>query len=227
MGILGAITEINSQFRYLGLKQRKNLLLISLTMFFLLFSYPMVRSLMTAIFLDSHGAKNSPLVWIYSVLTLSIVTAFYNGLQERLSIHKLFLMTGLSSIFFFLLGKIFFDNGLLTFAYPLYILKEIYIVLLVHSALGYLNSSVDEKTAKLVYGPLGAVGSLGGILGGFLTISLSQNFPLNTLLYLSMGIITLAIISFWFTDRSFTLKRNQDGHKGESPLHSIGIFQDS
>ena len=135
----------------------------------------MIRSVSTALFLNAFGAKSSPYVWLYSIISLSIVVALYNKFQIKATIHRIFLLVSLSSAFLLLTFFFLAEQGSPYWTYALFVLKEIYIVLLVHSLLGYLNSAISADLAKIIYGPLGAWGSIGGLLGGTLTSQLHQN----------------------------------------------------
>ncbi|TNE98764.1 MAG: hypothetical protein EP326_09340, partial [Deltaproteobacteria bacterium] len=119
---------------------KKTVVSICLVMFTVLFTYPLIRSTTTSMFLDAFGAKSTPVVWLYSIVGLSLCITVYNYFQVRLTAHKLYYWTCSLSVLFFLAGPWFaqFSKFLI---YPLYIWKEIYIVLLVHMSIGYLNKA--------------------------------------------------------------------------------------
>ncbi len=215
------IVEIKNRLLGLSKGEKKNLIVLSLVIFLLLFSYPMVRSVSTAIFLDTFGAKSSPYVWLYSVLGLSVAVALYNRFQVGLTIHRLFLGASLISGCFLVISVWLAEQGYSYWAYALYVAKEVYIVLLVHSVLGYLNSAIDEGVAKIVYGPLGAIGSMGGLLGGLMTSQLAGSLSVEVILRIGALIVLLAGGLFWLTDHSKVLAKSLDDRGKESPLHSI------
>ena len=202
----------------LSSEKKWNLFKVAMVMFLLLFSYPLVRSTTTAIFLSVHGAKASPYAWTYSIILLGIAISLYNKFQVKYSIHRLYGITTFISALFFVIAPYFFKNESFL-PYPLFIWKEVYIVLLVHSALGYLNSSISGSLAKIVYGPLGALGSLGGILGGLSTKYLTQSYSVESILIFGAVIIFLSIFLFSSTDHSVNLGQKEESK--ESPLHSI------
>lgn len=165
-------------------------------------SYPFIRASATALFIQNNGAKNSPLVWLGSVATLSLIVTFYNFFQTRFKIQTLFFISSIGTciglyLFYFLL-----EGGNSFWSYPLFILKEAYIVLLFHMVIGYLNSSIDLKLAKSILGPLGAVGSLGGMFGGIITSSYAKVWGLEVIILIGAALIFLAGCSFWLTDHS-------------------------
>lgn len=85
--------------------------------------------------------------------------------------------------------------------------------MLVHSVLGHLNASVHEEQAKVIYGPLGAVGSIGGILGAFSVSAFVQDWGEQNFLYLGVAIIIL-------TGFVFLKTKNKEVHLVESKSHS-------
>lgn len=207
------LAEIHQAFIGIDRKKKLDLFRLGFSLFLLFFSYPLLRTTTTSLLLTHHGAKASPYAWIYSVVALSVVVTFINGFQNKLrSQYLYFFLSGGTTLLFFLFYFLLTSQGNL-WAYPLYVLKEVYIVLLVHSVLGHLNASVDEGLAKLVYGPLGALGSMGGILGAFLTSALVKSLGESTLLLSGTAIILLTNIFFWFTSEVAIKKDN----KGEKP----------
>ena len=169
MFFIEKIKAIHKQFMELPVTERNRLFQTGLVLFCLLFSYPLFRATTTSLLLSSYGAKGSPYAWVLSVLALSIIVTGINQLQKTKTIHFIFSLTSLSTLFFFVSFYFLLKYTTAFWTYPLYILKEVYIVILVHATIGQLNASVPEKTAELAYGPIGAIGSLGGILGAFLT----------------------------------------------------------
>ena len=100
--------KIIDAFKEASGKEKANFFLVSLSLFFVLFSYPIIRSTTTAMFLQSHGAKNSPLVWLYSVLGLTLVVFLFNKFQRKLKVHRLFYRSVVASSLIFLCLSICF-----------------------------------------------------------------------------------------------------------------------
>ena len=168
--VFKTIKNIHTEFLNLEQKDRKSILLVAFNLFFVLFSYPMIRSVSTAIFVDYYGAKNTPWVWILSVVGLAISVSLFNKWQKKRSVFFLYSNISIITTILFVVFNILYKLGYNFVAYPFAIWKEVYIILLVHLSIGYLNSKVDYRVAKLTYGPLGALGSLGGVLGGSLAV---------------------------------------------------------
>ena len=214
-----SLTAIKGQLAQLSRRERRDLFLVCATMFLILCAYPMVRSVATALFLNASGAKNSPYVWLYSVLALAGTVALYNRFQVRISSRHLFASTALASSV--ALASLVWPAGAgnVYAAYALFIAKEVYIVLLVHLVLGYFNANNSAALAKVVYGPLGACGSIGGVLGGLATGYLAGHFPTELVLILGVVLTLLSGACFWkAADREkFQAKTCEKA----SPLRSI------
>lgn len=221
------ISEIKKQFLGLNSEQKKSLTRICLTLFFLFFSYPLIRATSTALFLEVFKAKSTPQVWVYSVITLSFAIVIFNKFQVKHSVHKLYATISILSFVLFVLFNHFVVQGFEYWVYPLFVWKEVYIVLCVHMALGYMNSILDYETAKIIYGPLGAIGSIGSILGGQVTSLLTKSFVFfsdvgNLASINLMGALLVLISAFiFFEQKEFVLKEDKTKHKKDSPLKSV------
>lgn len=220
MQLKSTIKALGGQISDLNGQEKKHFLILSLVMFSLLFSYPMVRSTTTVFFIESAGAANSPWVWIFSVIALVIMVAIKNYWQTKISSHSMF-----TSIVFFTLvvmsfGIWFYREGSVSATYLMYVCKEVYIVLCVHMILGYLNASMTTTQAKLFYGPLGAIGSLGGIFGGLVTSTLVVYTSPMTILILGLSLLIVAAVAFNFSDHQYNLHLKAES-KEMSPLRSI------
>jgi len=218
--MIKSLIEIKDQLLALSKAEKRNIILLGLAAFLILFSYPLIRSLSTAVFLQHYGAKNSPHVWVWSVVALSLLVSLYNRLQLRWKIHNLYLGTGLFSIAFIATSVLAIEAGLGIFAWPLYVWKEVYIVVMLHMVYGLLNTVVPFRLARIIYGPLGALGSLGGILGGILTSSMAKNSTSLELTMIGVIIIAFSIVAYYTSDH-VPLKDQSKSKKDVSPLGSI------
>lgn len=190
------------------------------TFFLILGTYPMIRTTTTSIYMNFYGGAKTPTVWFYSIVVLSITIFIYNKLYKIFKIQTLFLMTSLLSMIFFVVGTLLVSR-LNWLSYLLFIWKEVYIVLLINLALGYLNESINVAFAKLFYGLVGAVGSIGGILGGVLVHYLTYSFSTEQILIMSSGPLLLGVMSFWSVRFPEVKKSTDDSKVKLSPLKSI------
>lgn len=180
----------NYLVKWLHIDQHKRpvLLWLALTVFALLSGYPLLRSLTTAIFFESAGAKNSPHVWMMTVFVLMASIGLMNRYHHHLKVKGLFHVIGFITIAS-LVFSYFFYPRFLVLSYVLYIVKEVYIVLLLHLAIGLLNAVVTVDEAKKYYGFFGALGSIAGIIGGEWTHSFAQS--LGSFWIMSLGLLSV------------------------------------
>lgn len=213
--------KILDQFKNESPKFKKNLFFLLLAYCCVLFNYPLIRASSTALFFEAYGAKSSPEAWIWSVLALVIAIFVSNYLQTKFHIQRVFGILTLFTVAVFGLGYIFFLNGLAKFpAYTFFVWKEVYIVLQVHLILAYFNNLFDKDSFKKLIGPIGAIGSLGGVLGGLLTTHLSDSFGTSAVVLAGVIVVGLAAIFFLLTTNMEKLREVKE--KPVSPLRSLG-----
>lgn len=214
------ILEIKTQILKLDRATKMNIFVLGMAAFTILFSYPLIRSVSTALFLQEYGAKSSPAVWVWSVLALSLLVTFYNRYQLKWRVHNLYTMTGIFSVIFILFCFYMIQGGHGIYAWPLYVWKEVYIVVMLHMVYGLLNTIVDVKIARILYGPLGALGSLGGVIGGVLTSTLVKAYSEQIVVLVGSVIIIASVVFYLLSDR--VALKGKDSTKAElSPLASV------
>lgn len=195
---------------------KKNLVFFFLAYFLVIFNYPLIRASTTSLFFEAYGAKSTPAAWAWAISFLSVSIYLCNKLQKKQPVQFVFTIASILSAIIFLAGSLSFLQGNKLFAYFSFIWKEICIVIQVHLLLGYANNYFDKKDFRLLVGPVGAIGSLGGIFGGLLTSSLSANG--GTLLVLQVGVafVLLPIVFFLLTKKINNVSAEQ-----KSPVASI------
>ncbi|MBI2519347.1 MAG: hypothetical protein HYV97_02975 [Bdellovibrio sp.] len=205
--------------------KRNGLMALGASLFLVLMSYPVLRSTTTGLFLHYFGAQNSPYVWFYSVLAIMGCVFFYDRAQQRWPLFQLYNVTVLLSVGIFFGGIYLLNLSWGPSAYLLFVWKEAYIVLLVHMIFGVANASLRLEEAKVFYGPLGALGSLGGIFGGLFTGWLTYYFTTETILGIGVLFVILSAIAFYAARGLFgpttIMKVESDTPPTPSPLLSL------
>lgn len=222
---LKKIIDIGQLLQSIDKETRKQLWLINLILFIIFFSYPIIRSTVDATFLDLYGASRSPHVWIYSVIFLTAVVSLYNYLYRHVKVHWLFFWTTMLTIISLIGAQLLIHFGHDIYAYPLYIIKETYIVLLFHMTLGWLNSAIDFNLAKLLYGPIGAVNSLSGIIGGYCTSAFTYYFSTSQILIFGSLTLIIAAVAFIFLSDAGSMKVEEEKDRHETPFKAIAKVQ--
>lgn len=187
---------------------KRNTFLILFTYFLVLFSYPLVRSSTGTLFYEAYSASEYSMASFIGVVVLMALITINNKLQPILGVQKVYLFTGVLTIVGFLGSYFAFTQGIKPAAYALFAIKESYIVLLVHLCLAFANTFYPIDLFKRVIGPIGAVGSVGGIIGGQLTSYLAKksSFGTDSIFFISLGFILLTLIVFYGTKRINTVK---------------------
>lgn len=211
--------KLVEEFRSGSPEFRKSLGFILLAYFFVLFNYPLIRASSTSLFLEAYGAKSSPEAWIWSVLSLTITIFISNKLQTHFVIQKVFAIFTVFTTLLFSVGFVLFDQGYKLPAYSYFVWKEVYIVVQVHLILAYCNIIFSKDMFKKMVGPVGAIGSIGGVLGGLLTTYLSQKFGTTAVVWVGQVFVFLPALFFFVTPS--VLKPQDLKEKNESPLSSL------
>ena len=133
------------------------------------------------------------MVLLFSVVGLS------NLLQQKIQINRLLPILSLVTLIGFCLGLL--NLGRMS-AFFIFSIKEVYIVVLLHLVLGHINHSMNQGQVKSLFGPLGALGSLAGILGGLTTTHLSAKLSSETLFLLGCFVIFLFFVPSFFLEPS-------------------------
>lgn len=192
------ISEMNHRLKNLEKIKRVELLSLCASIFLILFSYPFIRSASEAIFLTQHQAKDSPYVWMLSVLFLGILISVFNNLVKTLSLFKVYLASTILFGALILTSLYFISFYPIIFSYLIFILKEVYIVILLHLIYLYINTHIEVSLAKIVFGPFGAIGSLGGVLGGVLVTTFIKNFSPEWMIFFGVLIFISSLCPFYY-----------------------------
>lgn len=197
----------------------RNLAVICLSYFFVLLNYSVVRAASTTIFYEAYGAKSSPIGWLVAIAVLMAAVTGFNKLQAKIGFHWTFASLGVLSVAIFLFSYVALTLGVRSGAMIQFAWKEVYIVLQVHLMLAYANSSLGRADFLRWVGPIGAMGGLGGTLGGFLTSYVAKGYGTEWTLYAGLVLILIpALMSLLLDKIPGSLAVEQ---KDESPLRSL------
>ncbi|HXH76698.1 MAG TPA: hypothetical protein VNJ08_17135 [Bacteriovoracaceae bacterium] len=204
-------------FRSSDTPSRRNLIFLVLAYFSILFNYPMIRASSTTFFFEAFGAKSSPTAWLWGVIFLSITVFCSNALQSKFSVQKVFFIVSTLSFGIFLISTLAYQNGMKNVTYIPFIWKEIYIVLQIHLLLGYVNNCFKKKDFKLLIGIVGGIGSLGGILGGWVTSFVADRVGTYPVMWIGLVFVMVPALIFMATK----VLPKEDGTKSDSPIASF------
>ena len=198
---------------------KKTTSIIFISYFLILFSYPLMRSVSSALFYDVYTVKEYSLATFIGIIALMFMIGINNKLLGKIGVHKLFILTSSLTIVSLLGAYLGFKAGIKEMALVIFAVKEAYIVLLLHSCLAFTNSYFNLEQLKRLLGPIGGAGALGGIVGGQLTKYMANSYGTEAVFYGSLVIIFAAMVVFNFS--SHIKLKGLSPNKSITPLKAI------
>jgi len=165
---------------------------LSIASFLMMLSYAIVRPSAESLFLASHGSESLPYVWLFVAAAMLCVLYLYNRLIAVTDLISMAGWVSLASALLFLLLIIAHSARIPYSDYAIYVLKDIYVVILVEIFYMYSNSVFPIKSARWLYGYFGALAAAGSVSGNLLIGYLALEF--GTLMALSFTIPILVIL---------------------------------
>ncbi len=172
---------------------------------FTLIGYEFIRSAATVLFKTAYGAENLPLVMAAMPVVVFAGVALYGWILSHLGPRRTLLVTSLGSGMIIFCCYLVVLTGSKWITPILFLVKELYIVLLIEQYWSYINSSVSSETAKKVNGPVTGIAGIGGAVGGSLVAAMAESFGTETMILLS----AVALIPAAFTSNLTYLRHGE------------------
>jgi len=169
--------------------------------FLVLFSYSFIRPVCESLFLSSWGASKMPHVWIISAAAIAAVVWLYNKSVGSNRPYRLYAISNLVAVAFFLLFYFYFSAKNRGFALTAFIVKDIYVVILIEQLWSFCDATFSELKAKTLYGFLAGACSIGGIAASALTVKLAPVLGSNNLLFVGCGALLAGVFLFGHANR--------------------------
>ncbi len=169
--------------------------------FLVLFSYSFIRPVCESLFLSSWGASRMPHVWIISALATAAVVWVYNKFVVSARPSRLFAVSNFLAVAFFLLFYLYFSAKNRGFSLTAFIVKDIYVVILIEQLWTFCDTTFSEKRAKILYGFLAGGCSIGGIVASVLTSELAAVMGSKNLIFVGCGALLLGVWLFTYANR--------------------------
>ncbi len=162
---------------------------------FLLFGYEMVRGPSNALYMKAYGPQNLGLILTVTPPLLAALLFGYNLCLSRLGARKTLAAAGLFSTAALALLRVpAAGNGAWAPA-ALYFIRQAYVVVLIEQYWSFLDSRLSPETARRANGVMTGIGSLGGVLGGYLLGRFSGRLTISDWI-LGSALCTLAAGAF-------------------------------
>ncbi|MBP19347.1 MAG: hypothetical protein CMQ21_10720 [Gammaproteobacteria bacterium] len=169
---------------------------MALAALFTLAGYEFIRSASTVLFKSAYGAENLPLVMAAMPVVVFLGVALYGRILSALGPRRTLLVTSLGSGLLIFTCYLLVVSGSKVVTPFLYLIKELYIVLLIEQYWSYINSSLAPDTAKKLNGPITGIAGFGGALGGTLVGMTAGEWGTEAmLLFASVSVIPAALVS--------------------------------
>ena len=179
--------------------------------FLVLFSYSFIRPVCESLFLSAWGASKMPFVWIISAGATALVVWVYNKFVVSARPSKLYAVSNFMAVAFFLTFYLYFSAKHKGFSLTAFIVKDIYVVILIEQLWTFCDATFKEKPAKILYGFLAGACSIGGIVASVLTSELASVLGSKNLIFVGCGALLLGVWLFTYANRrgAIVLKENR------------------
>lgn len=151
--------------------------------FFLMLAYSVARPVTESLFLEAHTSQSLPRIWILVPLCMFGAVSLYNRVVVRNDLMRLFGYISAITAALFVLLILALKANVPGVYYALYILKDVYVVVLAEIYYSFSNSVFRIKTARWVYGFFGVFGSMGAITGNLAAGYFAGHFGTVTTLW--------------------------------------------
>lgn len=166
------------------------------TAMFTLAGYELMRSAATVLFKNTWGSENLPLVMAAMPFVVFATVWAYGHILTALGPRRTLVVTSLGSSGLILTCYLALLAGSKFVTPVLFLIKEVYIVLLIEQYWSYINSSVSPTTARRVNGPVTGIAGLGSVIGGLLVALTAKQFGTETMiLFGALAIVPAAMVA--------------------------------
>jgi ATP:ADP antiporter, AAA family len=187
---------------FVAIEENKGVFLPIFGCFFLiLFSYSFIRPVCESLFLSAWGAAKMPHVWIISAGATAAVVWVYNKFVGSNRPYRLYAVSNVAAIAFFLLFYAYFSVQNRGFALAAFIVKDIYVVILIEQLWSFCDATFSKNKAKTLYGFLAGACSIGGIAASALTVKLAPVMGSNNLLFVGCGALVAGVLLFRYANK--------------------------
>lgn len=167
---------------------------ISFAASFLLCGYEFIRAVSTSLFIEAYSAERLPLLWVAISPSLLLILYCYGRLLSRYGASRTLAISSLLSGVLIFACYIALNYKIKFAAAIIYIFREAYIVIIIEQFWSFVNSTLNDKQAKIINGPFCAIASVGSVAGGLLVGQLAETLGSKPLLiFAAVSLVPAAI----------------------------------
>lgn len=175
-------------------------MMVAISASFVLGGYEFIRTPTNTLFVATYGKEQLPLVTALIPVAVAFVTYLYLRLLTRFGPRRTLLITSAGSALLILCGFFAVKSGLEPVLWPLFLLREAYVVLLIEQYWSFLNSTLNEGEARKFNGPICGVASIGSILAGIVGARFAERLGSLNMVALA-ALVTLPAV--WIADKAY------------------------
>ncbi|MBI2376717.1 MAG: hypothetical protein HYV07_22155 [Deltaproteobacteria bacterium] len=181
-------------------------LALAVSAYVVTFGYEIARPAAESLFLSTHGSRSLPEVWIAVAVTVAVVVTYYQRLASRFDLGALFGLCSFVSAGAFAVMLILVGLEAPGATFWLYVLKDVYIVVLIEAFWSLSNVVHRLSAARWVYGLYMLVGSLGGATAGWLVGPIARRVGTVSALWVLVPLYAAFGLFAFFVLRRFAPK---------------------
>ncbi len=194
----------------------KQLILPALAASSIIMSYDWIRIITTPLFLEYYEKDLIPLATTLMIVSIVPLLYLYNKTLSKFGAQLTFQFLNIGWILLFILHYFLITAGVKEARFSLYVLRPIYVMMLIEQVWAYFNTVNNLDTAKIYAGWLMGIVSIATILSGkFLQFNVKEIGTLNALLIGSLFLIPASFIMFYLL-RGIKIK-------SKNKIQSMGI----
>jgi ATP:ADP antiporter, AAA family len=199
--------------------------LMALGAVFVVGGYECVRTPSNTLFKEVFGRQNLPWVLALGPVAVGLTLWVYNLVLTRLGPRWTLLATGVASGVIITGCMLAYAAGFKKIAGPFYLVREVYIVLMLEQLWSFLNSRVTREEAGKLYGPVCAVASLGAVGVGMCSDTLSQVFATWQLPLLAVAALIPTAVCFDLAFQNAGTPQPRETAQAGEPEQTFGFAQ--
>ncbi len=176
----------------------KQLILPALAGSSIIMSYDWIRIVATPIFLEDYEKDLIPLATTLMIISIVPLLYLYNKTLSKFGAQITFQVLNIGWILVFVLHYFLISAGVKQASFSLYVLRPIYVMMLIEQVWAYFNTVNNLDTAKIYAGWMMGIVSIGTILSGkYLQFNVKEIGTLNALLIGSLFLIPASLIMYF------------------------------
>jgi len=205
-------------------RTRTSIFFISLSAASLLTGYKVLRSVTDSIYLTTFGAAKIPYAMTFVPFVVVLGSLGFSIILKRFGPEKTFKLTTFLSGVFFLICYFAVLQKIPAFIVALYLIKEVYVVILVAQHWSFINSIVTTEESKKISGPVIGMTALGALIAGIPLQPLPKVIGSVQMIPIVCALTWLSILFIHFAYR-ITEERKEEISQPKSVIDHLGLKQ--